>query len=281
MSIPPAVARAFAHARLSAEDRALIDALPIADAGYGYDPFGLHRDFVGLGLAITRPLYDRYFRVRSVGAEHVPPAGPVIVAANHSGTLPTDAMMLWTDLLLKVRRPPRPVEDHFVQTLPLVGSFFARGGAVGGSRGNTRALLAAGELLMIFPEGVPGIGKPYSERYKLQTWRVGHAELAIRHRAPVVPVALVGPEEQMPQLARLEGLGRRLGLPYLPVPATPLPLPVRYRLHYGPPIPTHLDYRPEQADDPEIVREASQRVRDAVEALLMVGLRERKGRLFT
>lgn len=281
MSIHPALARAIARSLLSPEDLQRIESLRIRDAGHGYDAFGLHRDFVALGLALAHGLYDDYFRVLSFGAENIPKEGPVILAANHSGTIPVDGMMLWVDVLRQAGRVPRPVADHFVPALPFVGSFFSRGGVVGGSRGNARALLQGGELLMIFPEGVPGVGKRFSDRYKLQEWRVGHAELAIRYSAPVVPVALVGPEEQMPQLFRLERVGKLLGLPYLPVPATPLPLPVRYRVLYGPPIPTDRDYRPEQADDPAVVREASMRVRDAVAALIAEGLRRRGGRLFT
>lgn len=281
MPLSPAMAHAINQTRLRPEDQALVRELPIRDAGHGYDPFGLHREFVGLGVSLMRPLYDHYFRVQSYGTHHIPQVGPAVLAANHSGTLPVDAMMLWTDVVLQARRVPRPVADHFVPTLPLIGTFFSRGGMVGGSRGNARALLEGGELLMIFPEGVPGIGKPYSQRYQLQQWRVGHAELAMRHSAPVVPIALIGPEEQMPQLWRLEGLGRALGLPYVPVPATPLPLPVKYHIHYGEPIPVHLDYRPSDADDPEKVREASARVRDAVAALIQKGLRKRGGRLFT
>ena len=101
---------------------------------------------------------------------------------------------------------------------------FARCGVVGGSRGNAKALLEAGEMLMIFPEGTPGIGKPFSDRYQLQEWRQGHCELAIRHSAPVVPVGIIGPEEQMPQVGLIKGL-KAFGVPHLPVPATPFPLP--------------------------------------------------------
>ena len=145
---------------------------------------------------------------------------------------------------------------------------------VGGSRGNVRTLLENGEMLLIFPEGVPGIGKPYSKRYQLQDWRKGHCELAIRYGAPIVPVGLVGAEEQMPQLARIEMKGP---IPYIPIPATPVPLPVRYHIHYGEPIPVHLDYTPEQADDPNILSEAAARVKQAVADLIEEGLRERKG----
>ena len=110
------------------------------------------------------------------------------MAANHSGNVPLDGMMLWNDVL-RHTRPPRVVRgiaDHFVPALPFIGTIFARGGMVGGSRGNVRALLEAGELLMIFPEGTPGIIKPFHKRYQSKKFRVGHAELAIRHQVPVI-----------------------------------------------------------------------------------------------
>lgn len=262
---------------LSPQERDRLYGLQIQDQGTGYDPFGLNVDHVSLALALAKPVYERYFRVISRGAEHVPTEGPAILAANHSGTLPFDAAMLWADSVRNVGRVARPVGDFFVSDLPFIGTFFARGGMVGGARHNVRALLDAGELVMIFPEGVPGIGKPFHERYQLQHWRVGHADLSIRHRAPVVPVAIIGAEEQMPQLAKLKKLGRLLGAPYLPITLTPFPLPVRYRIIYGEPIALHERFPPEAADDPDEVRAAAGLIKAAVEELLEEGLRERKG----
>lgn len=247
-----------------------------ADAGHGFDRFGLQPDYVALADLLTGPVYERYFRVKTYNPEHLPSAGPAIVAANHSGTLPFDAAMLWADIYRHTSPPraPRAIADYFVPSLPFIGTLFARTGMVGGSRGNARALLEAGELLMLFPEGTPGIGKAFRDRYRLQDWREGHCELAIRHRAPVIPVGIIGPEEQMPQLFRLPGLGP---LPYLPVPATLFPLPVRYHIHYGAPIPLHTRFEPEQADDPDSVRRAAAEVKEAVQALLHEGLRLREG----
>ncbi|AKU92524.1 lysophospholipid acyltransferase family protein [Vulgatibacter incomptus] len=262
---------------LSDEERERLRELPVRDPGTGYDAFGLSLDSVAIALAAARPFYERYFRVLSHGAEHVPTEGPVILAANHSGTLPFDAAMLWTDSVRKVGRVARPVGDFFVSDLPFIGTFFNRAGMVGGARENVRALLDAGEVVMIFPEGVPGIGKPYYERYRLQHWRVGHAELAIRHRAPVVPVAIVGAEEQMPQLAKLRKLGKLVGAPYLPITLTPFPLPVRYRIYYGEPIPLHERYSLADADNAEAVREAAATVKAAVQSLVDRGLAERTG----
>ncbi|MBW2255218.1 MAG: hypothetical protein JRI25_11540, partial [Deltaproteobacteria bacterium] len=128
--------------------------------------------------------------------------------------------------------------------------------------------------LMIFPEGTPGISKPFSERYKVQEWRMGHCELAIRHRAPVIPVGIVGPEEQMPQIAAIPFPGP---IPYLPIPATLVPLPVRYHIYYGDPVRLDTEYDPSDADDPDAVREAALKVKARVQALLDKGLEEREG----
>jgi len=278
MPFPPAIARALSTAigGTGAKDRAA--RLHFRDAGHGYDAFGMHPDFVALADALTSPIHRGYFRVRSYGTEHIPAYGPGIMASNHSGTLPLDGMMLWADIINNTDPPrnARAVADYFVSTLPVISTLFARCGVVTGSRGNARTLLEAGELLLIFPEGTPGIGKPFTDRYQLQEWRVGHVELAIRYRAPVVPVGIVGAEEQMPQLARIP-MPRTSPVPYLPVPATPLPLPVRYHIHYGEPLRFDREFEPRDADDPELVEAAARRVRDAVQQLIRRGLELREG----
>ena len=159
MPLSTTIVRRFAERFLSREEIDWIHGIPYADTGHGYDAFGLHPAYIATGVASFKKLHSSYFRVKSYGEEHVPSSGRGILAGNHSGTLPVDGLMLWLDVVLKARRVPRPVADHFVPTLPYLGVLFSRGGMVGGSRGNVRALLEAEELLMIFPEGVPGIGK--------------------------------------------------------------------------------------------------------------------------
>ena len=244
--------------------------------GDGYDSFGASAEGAALGLAATRLLYERYFRVESEGIDQVPASGPVIVAANHSGSLPLDAFMLCADLLRNTDppRPPRPVIDRFVPKLPFVGTFFSRVGAIDGARRNVELALERGELVVVFPEGTPGIGKPFSERYRLQPWRVGHVELALSARAPIVPVAIVGAEEQMPTLAKLDL--HPFGAPYLPIVATPFPLPVKYRIRYGAPIALHeeLDGDPR---DPALLAAGAARIKAEVQAMIDEGLRTRAG----
>ena len=277
MAVPPFVARYLASLLTTKEQRERVKKLHFQDAGHGYDAFGLHPAFVHFGLGLTRFPYEKYFRVQSHGAESLPTEGAAILAANHSGNLPFDGMMLWNDVLRQTE-PPRVVRgiaDHFVPALPFIGTVFARGGMVGGSRGNVRALLEAGELLMIFPEGTPGIIKPFHKRYQLQHFRVGHAELAIRYQVPVIPVGIVGAEEQLPSAFSSKRLGALLGIEAVPIPLVPFPLPVRYHIYYGDPI--HFEHEPQEADDPTVVQNAAAAVQEQVHRLVQKGLKERKG----
>ena len=279
MAFSPGIANAISALFLNESARERMRRIDFRDAGHGYDAFGMHPSYVALGEVLVSPLYDRYFRVRSQGHEHLPTTGPAIIAGNHSGNLPIDGMMIWLDILRNTEPPriARPIADHFVPSLPYLGTLFARGGMVGGSRGNARTLLDSGEMLMIFPEGVPGIVKPWSKRYQLQQFREGHAELAIRHQAPIIPVGVVGGEEQLPALFASRRLGKLVGVPIMPIPAVPVPLPVRYHLRYGEPIPVPDEFTPDQADDPVVVRETADRVKRAVADLIATGLNERNG----
>lgn len=249
------------------------------DAGGGFDVFGLHPPTLQRAFVLGQSLYHRYFRVLSDCAAHVPAAGPTIVVANHGGALPMDAALLCMDLLQHSQptRIPRPIIDRFIPGLPFVNTLFTRLGGVTGTRANVRRLLERGELLVLFPEGTSGIAKPLSDRYRIQDWSVGHAEMALRHGAAIVPVAIVGSEESWPVLGRLRRL-HPFGAPYLPVPALPVPLPIRYHFHYGDPI--QLADRPDAtaADDPAAVRQGAERIRRELELLLRETISLRKAR---
>lgn len=239
------------------------------DAGHGFDVFGLHPPALASAVSAAAPIYEHYFRVESRGVDHIPRSGPAILVANHAGVLPVDAAMLCLDVLRRTDPPriPRAVADHFVPRVPLVATAFARCGVVSGTRANVNYLLDHDELLAIWPEGVTGTGKPLRERYHLQEWRVGFAEHAIRHRAPVIPVAIVGAEESWPLAGKLRGI-HAFGAPYWPIPLVPIPLPTHYRITYGTPI--HLDHGhvAADADDPAVVAAAAERVRRVLQQLV-------------
>lgn len=243
------------------------------DAGHGYDVFGFHPPTLARVAGATGWLYRRYFRVTSHHPERIPPTGPAILIANHAGFLPIDAGLLFLDVLHSAGRVARPIADRFVPRLPWVSRLFSRVGVVSGTRANVRRLLEDGSLLMIFPEGVTGTGKRFRDRYQLQGWRVGHVELAIRYRAPIIPVAIIGGEEAWPSLARIPA--RPFGAPYLPIPASVVPLPVRFHIHYGHPLDLYADAPARAANDPEVLERAAARTRAAVSGLVAHGLSKR------
>lgn len=248
------------------------------DEGHGFDVFGLHLPTLRRTLALGGRVCDRYFRTRSYGVENVPREGPAILVANHGGALPIDAGLVVLDVDRATGRIVRPIADRFIPSLPLISTWFARTGAVVGTHANVAYLLARGELIAIWPEGAAGIAKPVRDRYQMRIWQVGHAELAIRHRAPIVPVAILGAEEAWPVLGRFRGF-HRFGAPFLPVPAVPFPLPLRHELHYGTPIALHDGLDPAAADDPCVIAHAATRVRLALAALLHDARQTRAGRL--
>jgi 1-acyl-sn-glycerol-3-phosphate acyltransferase len=244
------------------------------------DEFG--RDPVAQGRArrILEPLYRRYFRVEVDAIERVPDRGPVILVANHGGVLPFDLLMLMEALRLEhpSRRDLRPLVEDAMFHLPFLGVALSRVGAVRACPENADRLLGAGAAVAVFPEGHKGPSKLYGERYQLKRFgRGGFVKLAVRNRAPLVPVAIVGAEESMPLVGKAVRGARAFGLPLFPLtPTFPLlgplgllPLPSRWRIHFGEPI------DPPRAAGHKAVKEVSAQVRSEVEALLAAALESR------
>jgi 1-acyl-sn-glycerol-3-phosphate acyltransferase len=243
---------------------------------YGVDPYGLDIDFAVAAVAPFLWLYRNYFRVQVFDMEHVPAQGRVLLVANHSGQLPFDAAMLGLSTLVEMD-PPRYVRalvEKWVSTLPFVSSFYARLGQVVGTPENCRRLLAAEEVMAVFPEGVRGLNKPWRERYKLQEFGHGFLRLALETNTPIVPVGIVGAEEQAPAIFDLKPLARLLAFPAFPVTPTilPLPLPTRYRIYFGKP----LRFRGSPDDEDAVVADKVQQVKQAIQTMLDEGVRRRE-----
>ena len=280
--------RARAIVRLLApEDYERLKSIEIHDLGFGYDPFGLEIESAMLAFAVARFIYKHYFRVESHGVENVPIEGPTLITPNHSGVLPIDGAMIGVDLAMRMDTPRvmRGVVDNFAGFLPFVNTLFYRWGQIIGARRNFEELLRQGEMVLVFPEGHKGTGKPYKERYKLKRFNVGFMELSLLQKTPIVPAAVIGAEEQYPYMLDLKPLARVLNFPYMPVtpmmlllgPLGVLPLPTKYTIYYGEPFHFYRDYPPETVKDPETIYRLVDTVKTSVQELIDRGLRERQG----
>jgi 1-acyl-sn-glycerol-3-phosphate acyltransferase len=254
---------------------------------YDTDEFGFDPDLTDhVLLPSLRPLFSRWFRVETHGVENVPGTGGGLVVANHSGTLPLDAMM--TTVALHDDHPAqrrlRLLGADLVFDLPVVGSLSRKLGSTLACNEDAERLLTGGELVGVFPEGFKGIGKPFRERYTLQRFgRGGFVTAALRTGAPIIPCAIVGAEETYPMLRNVKTLARLLGLPYFPVTPTfpalgPLglvPLPSKWLIAFGEPIET-ASYGPAAAEDPMLVFNLTDQVRETIQQSLYQLLLQRR-----
>jgi 1-acyl-sn-glycerol-3-phosphate acyltransferase len=254
---------------------------------YETDEFGFDPDLTDhVLLPLLRPLFSRWFRVETYGVENVPDVGGGLVVANHSGTLPVDALM--TTVALHddhpARRRLRLLGADLVFELPFVGTVSRKMGTTLACNEDAERLLTGGELVGVFPEGFKGIGKPFRERYTLQRFgRGGFVTAALRTGAPIIPCAIVGAEETYPMIGNGKTIARLLGLPYFPITPTfpvlgPLglvPLPSKWLIAFGEPIET-ASYGPAAAEDPMLVFNLTDQVRETIQQSLYQLLLQRK-----
>jgi 1-acyl-sn-glycerol-3-phosphate acyltransferase len=257
-----------------------IDDLPRDNLNeFGVDPFGYDPDTVKLVAPLAVWLYRNYFRVETHGLENVPD-GRFLLIGNHSGQLPFDAFMVATSLLLDAPRPRlvRSMVERWSAELPFVSSLFVRAGQVVGDPEVCKRLLNSDEGVLVFPEGVGGIAKLFSQRYQLTRFGHGFMRLALETNTPIVPFAVIGAEEQAPAVADLKGVGKMLGLPALPVilpQVLPLPLPTKYRLWFGEP----MYFKGSGDDDDDIVASHVKKVKHTIQRMIHEGL-ERRASVF-
>ncbi len=253
--------------------------VPLALGGAGVDPFGLDPQWAKYALATVAFLHRRYFRSEVHGVENVP-TGRVLLVANHSGQVPLDGAMVGAAMFMDAE-PPRIIRamvEKWAVSLPFVSLLFARVGQVVGVPENAKRLLQQGEVLLVFPEGARGISKTFDQRYKLTEFGLGFMRLAIETDTPIVPVGVIGAEEQYVSVANVQALAKILRMPAFPVipqlffPGGQLPLPTKYRIWFGEP----LRFTGDPDDDDAVIDEKVWLVKQTIQSMLNRGLKERK-----
>jgi 1-acyl-sn-glycerol-3-phosphate acyltransferase len=256
---------------------------------YEVDEFGFDPEFNGtILMPAALALYRNWFRVRMRGLANVPSTGRALIVANHSGVLPFDAVMLQAGIYAEhpEHRNLRLLGADLVYSLPGLASLARRSGHTRADPEQADRLLAADELVGVFPEGFKGTGKPFSERYQLQRFgRGGFARTAVQAGAPIVPCAIVGAEEIYPMIGNAEPVAKALRLPYFPVtplfpwlgPLGAVPLPSNWIIEFSEPVPTCglAEAAPDDDSRDELIGDLADRVRDTIQARLDALVAER------
>ncbi len=242
------------------------------------DPYGYRPAYPRKIEQFAMFLFESYWRVELQGIENVPDQGRALLVANHSGALPYDGAMI--KVAIERRHPGQRVlrflVENFAFDLPFIGALLNRLGGVPATPENGRRLLEEDQLVMVFPEGLKGVGKLFSDRYQLKRFgRGGFIRLALRARSPIIPVAVVGAEEIHPVLAKIKWLAKPFGLPYLPItptfpwlgPLGAIPLPSKWIIRFGQPINFHLDPGIDPRNTLHIIQRAEQ-VRATIQRML-------------
>jgi len=270
---------------LSAEVDAKVGRIPAEINEYGYDPWGYSPRVVKRYLLPAAFLYRYYFRCRTTGLENLP-EGRMLLIGNHAGQLPFDGLMVTTACVLEADPPrlARAMGEYWLGSLPYLSVLLDRTGGVVGTRQTCVDMLRHGECVMAFPEGVRGMNKVYADAYKLMDFGLGFMRLALETDTPIVPVSVVGSEEQNPGLANLEGIARVFGMPSFPVtltfpwlgPLGMLPLPVRYHIEFGKP----MRFEGHAEDEDDVIQAKVDEVKAAISAGLERGRAARKSIFF-
>jgi len=253
--------------------------VPLNLGASGVDAFGLDPQWTKYALAAIAYLHRRYFRSEVFGAKNIP-KGRVLLIANHSGQIPLDGALIGAAMFMDAEPPrfTRAMVEKWTQTLPFVSLLFSRVGQVVGVPENARRLLEQDEVLLVFPEGAKGVSKTFDKRYQLMPFGLGFMRLAIETKTPIVPVAVIGAEEQYISLANIESLAKVFRTPAFPIipqlfiPGGQLPLPTRYRIHFGEP----MSFEGDADDDDAVIEEKVWLVQKTVQSMINRGLRDRK-----
>jgi 1-acyl-sn-glycerol-3-phosphate acyltransferase len=253
--------------------------VPLTLGPAGVDPFGLDPQWAKYALLTIATLHRKYFRTEVHGIENAPP-GRVLLVANHSGQVPVDGALMGAAMFMDAE-PPRIIRamvEKWAVSLPFVSLLFTRVGQVVGVPENAKRLLAQGEALLVFPEGARGIAKTFDRRYKLAEFGLGFMRMAIETDTPIVPVAVIGGEEQYISVANVESLAKLLHIPAFPIipqlllPGGQLPLPTKYRIWFGEP----MRFTGDPDDDDSVMDEKVWLVKQTIQSMLNRGLKARK-----
>jgi 1-acyl-sn-glycerol-3-phosphate acyltransferase len=248
-----------------------IDVFPNKVGSQGFDAWGFNIRNMRSNMRFAKLLYDDFYKVEAFGLENIPKQGRCLIVPNHSGQLPFDGMLTGYALLTNPHGPraPKAMIERFLPSVPFIGNWLSSVGAVIGDPINCERMLDNEEAIIVFPEGVRGSNKLYKHRYQLQRFGSGFMQLAMKHRAPVIPVGIIGMEETIRSYADIKPLAKLLGLPVAPL-VIPFIFPSKVYIYFGKPM--HFDNEVHKDHD---IRDRVETVKAEIRKLLDEGLAKR------
>ncbi|HEU4390066.1 MAG TPA: 1-acyl-sn-glycerol-3-phosphate acyltransferase [Blastocatellia bacterium] len=234
-----------------------------------FDEFGLDPGFLSLlGRMLFGFLEKRYWRIEVDGFEYLPREGGAVLVGVHRGFMPWDGIMMVHQIFQHTGRVPRFLMHPGLVKPPFAFNFMTKIGGIIACQENANYVLARGEMLGVFPEGVGGAFTLYRDAYRIGRFlRNDFVKMALRHRTPIVPFITVGSAEIFPILKKLDWpwWQKRMDWPCFPItptfPLLPVPLPSKWHTQFLTPLHIERQYGPEAADDPGTVGAISDEVR--------------------
>lgn len=243
------------------------------------DEWGFDPEFNDAVRPLVDFLYTRYWRVTTLGIEHVPDDGEAaLLVANHSGQLPFDAAMIATAVAKEHfdERMVRPLYASQLATVPVLSTLLNKTGYASDSAENGDTLLEQGNLVAVFPEGLRGSGKLFWDRYQMARFRNDNfVRLALRHNAPIIPVAVVGGEETYIAVHNARSIADLLRIPYFPITLrfpwlgllAAVPYPTKWTIEFGKPLDV-AGFGSDSAENDAIVTQLSQQTHRTIQTML-------------
>lgn len=219
----------------------------------------------------------KYFRVQVEGIEYIPKRGAAIITPNHSGYSGFDALLLAHIINTQIGRIPRVLTHHFWFITKTTALPAQKMGFTEATFDNGISSLKKNNLIMLFPEGEYGNFKPTTKMYQLQEFKRGFVRMALETQSPIVPAIVIGAEETHINLSQLK-FTKFLKGTVLPLPLNIIPLPVKWKIKFLPPI--HLPYKPEAAEDSELVHEIAQDIQEQMQEAITEEVLKRGSKYF-
>lgn len=249
-----------------------VNVFPNKVGSHGFDAWGFNIKNMKNNMRFTKFLYENFYKVEALGLENIPKNGRCLIIPNHSGQLPFDGMLVAYAMLTNAygARAPKAMVERFLPSVPFIGNWLSSVGAVIGDPVNCERMLDNEEAVIAFPEGVRGSNKLYRNKYQLQRFGTGFMHLAMKHNAPIIPVAVIGMEETIRSYADIKPLAKALGMPVAPL-VIPFIFPSKVYIYFGKPIRFENDVYKEHD-----IKTRVDIVKAAINELIQEGLKKRE-----